>query len=47
MVARSWIGWVALLMMPELAAAAAHPQVPVADSDRLQRLQLRATILAF
>jgi len=37
MVARSWIWWLALLMTPELAAAAAHPQVPVADSDRLQR----------
>jgi len=37
MVARRWIGWLALLMTPELAAAAAHPQVPVADSDRLQR----------
>ena len=33
-------------MTPELAAAA-HSQVSVADSDRLQRLQLRATILGF
>lgn len=35
--ARRWIGWLALLLAPELAAAAAHPQLPVADSDRLQR----------
>jgi beta-ureidopropionase / N-carbamoyl-L-amino-acid hydrolase len=37
MVARRWIGWLALLMTPELAAAAARLQVPVADADRLQR----------
>ena len=37
MMALRWIGWLALLMTAELAAAAAHPQVPVADSDRLQR----------
>jgi len=37
MVARSWIWWVALLMTPALASAAAHPQPPVADSERLQR----------
>src|SRR5262249_39391169 len=37
MVARGWVWWFALLMTPELAAAAAHPQAPVADSERLQR----------